>query len=151
MVGGLLVLACSEEPEPVVQSEPEPVVEVAPAPTFEPGERLAAALDKAPAGLTAANPLTGDATAVAAGEALYAEHCVACHGVRGDGDGAAAAALPQRPSDFTDAARWAYTSHGQKIWLLAEGIPGTPHAPSQLADEDLTQLLAYVESAFPPG
>lgn len=152
MVGGLLVLACGGDPEPVVAPPPEPVAEPAPVvPPFEPGERLAAAVAKAPAGLEASNPSVADPSAVSAGESVYGEHCVACHGIRGDGDGAAAAALPQRPSDFTDAGRWAYTSFGQKKWLLEKGIPGTPHAPSALADETLTNVLAYVESTFSRG
>lgn len=138
--------ACSDPPPPPPEAPPEPVVA---APAFEPGDKLTAALKKVPADWKAKNnPRAGDEAALAAGEAIYAEDCAACHGVKGDGDGPAAMALPQRPSDFTDAARWAATSDGEKAWLLKSGIPGTSMAPRDLEEDALWAALAFVENSF---
>ncbi len=40
-------------------------------------------------------------TSSASGEEMYLSYCAACHGNRGKGDGPAAAALKQPPSDLT--------------------------------------------------
>jgi high-affinity iron transporter len=37
------------------------------------------------------------------GQAVYAAHCVSCHGERGAGDGADASGLERKPADFSDA------------------------------------------------
>ncbi len=151
MVGGLLILACGEV-GPTVEPVVEPVEVLAPAPPpFTHDDAIASALAQAPPELPAENPSTNDAKAVETGAALYEARCAACHGILGDGDGPAAAALPQRPADFTDLSRWTATNHGQKIWLLEKGIAGTPHAPSKLSHEELTDVLAYVESTFAAG
>jgi high-affinity iron transporter len=39
----------------------------------------------------------------ARGQAIFATHCVSCHGERGAGDGPEAARLERKPADFTDA------------------------------------------------
>lgn len=39
------------------------------------------------------------------GQALYATHCVSCHGQTGEGDGPAATALKVRPADLTTISR----------------------------------------------
>jgi cytochrome c oxidase cbb3-type subunit I/II len=44
---------------------------------------------------------TGKLPAVVLGRAVYLAECAACHGVRGDGRGPAAANFAQRPTDFT--------------------------------------------------
>jgi len=45
-----------------------------------------------------------DAERLSLGERLYARHCIACHGVHGDGDGPASALLVRPPRDFTTGA-----------------------------------------------
>jgi mono/diheme cytochrome c family protein len=42
-----------------------------------------------------------DSKAIAAGRALFREHCVACHGASGRGDGRLADLLTFRPADLT--------------------------------------------------
>ncbi|MHC5019286.1 MAG: c-type cytochrome, partial [Planctomycetota bacterium] len=45
------------------------------------------------------------------GAALYAEHCAACHGTEGGGDGPLAVSFEPIPRDFTTG-RFAYRSTG---------------------------------------
>src|SRR5690606_4649488 len=47
---------------------------------------------------------------VARGKALYAQHCAACHGADGKGDGPAAKGLEPAPSNFHDLDRMAQRS-----------------------------------------
>ena len=51
--------------------------------------------------------LLAPSTVLADGASDFAAMCSACHGATGAGDGAASAALPVRPADFTDVAFWA--------------------------------------------
>jgi mono/diheme cytochrome c family protein len=61
-------------------------------------------------------------TAIAVGERLYQNHCVACHGASGTGDGPRSALLPIAPPDLTKLAR----RHGgrypsQKVHRIVDG------------------------------
>jgi len=144
---GMMAAGCSD---PAPPPAPEPVVpEAPPPPAFTHAGPMAAALGKVPAEWKARkNPRAGDEAAIAEGEVLYTADCAACHGVKGDGDGPAATALPQRPSDFTDPGRWAATTAGEKAWLLKSGIPGTSMAPRDLEEDALWASLAFIENAF---
>jgi len=51
-----------------------------------------------------AEAVLGDAVR---GRAVFEQHCVACHGADGKGDGPAAAALPVKPANLTDCRRTA--------------------------------------------
>ena len=51
-----------------------------------------------------ANPVKTSAASIAAGKALWSEHCSSCHGKSGLGDGNKAAQLETQPTDFTKAA-----------------------------------------------
>src|SRR5712691_8487480 len=47
------------------------------------------------------NLVPADAKAVAQGQKVAQVNCVSCHGAKGKGDGAAAAALNPKPADWT--------------------------------------------------
>jgi putative copper export protein/mono/diheme cytochrome c family protein/peroxiredoxin len=68
--------------------------------------------------------VTYTATSVVAGQALYLQHCAACHGEAGYGDGPAAAALRPRPADLT-APHTADHTAGDLFWWLTHGIRGS--------------------------
>jgi putative copper export protein/mono/diheme cytochrome c family protein len=61
------------------------------------------------------------AAAIADGAALYPQHCAACHGAEGRGDGPDAAALPVPPADLTASHLWGH-SDGELFWWLSHGI-----------------------------
>jgi putative copper export protein/mono/diheme cytochrome c family protein len=61
------------------------------------------------------------ATAIADGEALYAEHCATCHGAGGRGDGPDARRLPVPPADLASV-RLAAVDDGELFWSLSHAI-----------------------------
>lgn len=88
---------------------------------------------------SAANP--------AAGKAIYAANCTACHGAAGDGKGPAAVALKPRPPDFTAQAWQTSRSDAQLTSAIRAGRPGTPMvAYTQLSDADVQNVVAYIRS-----
>ncbi|MFZ5478751.1 MAG: c-type cytochrome, partial [Myxococcota bacterium] len=117
---------------------------------YTPDDMAKAAYEKAKAAGADAktNAKSGDAAAIAAGKAHYETRCASCHGAAGKGDGVAGAALPQKPADFTDKDRWAFTSVGVKHWVTMNGIQGTAMAPLGLTDDQAWEVLAYIESEF---
>ena len=88
---------------------------------------------------------------------LYRKHCVSCHGLSGDGRGAAAMLLSPYPRDFRRGTfKFKSTLHGSKptrsdlVRTLHEGIPGTS-MPSFAAleqseefQEDIEALVEYI-------
>jgi len=84
---------------------------------------------------------------------LYAQHCLHCHGVTGDGRGPTAQFMQPPPRDYR-AGIFKFTSTGpqDKIstadlkHVLEEGIPGT-YMPSfnMLPDEQLDLIVSYVK------
>ena len=79
------------------------------------------AVFKAPASADATvNPLKGDAAATAAGQKLYKQQCAPCHGDKGKGDGAAAAALAKPPANHTSAEVQKLTD-GALFWMITTG------------------------------
>ena len=81
-------------------------------------------------------PKDGDSTASAnMGKKLYAQHCAACHGQNGDGQGVAAAYLFPKPRDFR-AGRFRLVSTTNGIptledieAVLQRGMPGSSMPP----------------------
>jgi len=95
---------------------------------------------------------------LARAKTLYAQNCVACHGVNGDGKGDAAAFLAPKPRDFVTANyRLRTTAAGNlptDVDLFREislGVPGTPMPPwkHMLGDDDRWGLVEYVKGFSP--
>jgi mono/diheme cytochrome c family protein len=84
---------------------------------------------------------------------LFRQHCVACHGLAGDGAGVAAAMLDPYPRDFRNGIfKYTSTAGGAKPirddlrHTLSQGIPGTA-MPSQalLEERQREALIEYVK------
>ena len=81
------------------------------------------------------------------GRRLFQEHCVLCHGERGDGRGVRREGLSRPPRDFTDAAWRRQTSPRHVYFAIREGVRGTPMPSWKALDEnDTWDLVAYVLS-----
>lgn len=71
-------------------------------------------------------------------------NCVACHGAKGVGDGAAAAALPVKPANWTTPAVQGETD-GEIFWKITTGrgpMPPWKH----LAEKDRWALVHYIRT-----
>ncbi len=79
------------------------------------------------------------------GRAYYAQVCVPCHGVRGDGAGEWAYRITPKPADLTGP-RIASRSDAELFRTITDGIPGTAMIGwrRQLSDAQRRQLVAYV-------
>ena len=97
--------------------------------------------------LSSAAMAEGDA---AKGKSIYTANCMACHGVKGDGNGPAAVALNPKPKSFADAAFWEGRTDDALKTTIRAGKPGTAMAPfPQLNDQDVANLTAYLRSFAP--
>lgn len=89
---------------------------------------------------------------IARGEALYRQHCTACHGVDGRGHGAQAAAQPVWPPDFSGSLLWR-RADGDLLWAILHGLRAsagkrtTPHAFSnKLQADDAWALIDFLKA-----
>lgn len=86
------------------------------------------------------------------GKAKYAEVCAACHGASGKGDGSAAASLPTKPRDHTDAAYMSTLTDQQIFEFIKRGgqalgkSPLMPPWGGQLTDEQIQDLVTYIRT-----
>jgi mono/diheme cytochrome c family protein len=106
---------------------------------------LAVAAAAEPASQPAARP------SIDRGEALYAQHCQACHGAKGDGKGLAAAFLFPKPRDFR-AGRFRLISTANGIptaadleQVLVRGMPGSAMISwAHLSEADRKLLVNHI-------
>lgn len=68
-----------------------------------------------------ASPTGFAAASIARGGVLYAQHCAACHGADGGGDGPRAAALPVWPPDLGGPLLWR-RADGDLLWRILHGM-----------------------------
>ena len=91
------------------------------------------------------NPYANDPEAIQAGKANYEKLCYVCHGLKGKGDGVAAAGLPVRPADHTSAAVQ-NQSDGRLFWELSNGHSPMPAYENVLSDKERWELIAYIRT-----
>lgn len=95
----------------------------------------------------APEPAQSPAPVLARGATVYARHCLACHGVEGDGKGAAARVYLPRPANFTTT----QPDTARIVQVLNEGVPGTgmPAWPD-LSSADRQAVTAFVRTLYHP-
>ncbi|GBF50803.1 lipoprotein [Leptospira ryugenii] len=95
-----------------------------------------------------AAPAVAQDPEIAKGEEIFLQNCASCHGEKGAGDGAAAAALNPKPRNFkAPANEWKNGNTVAAITkTLNEGIKGSPMvAYKHLGNENIALLAKYVE------
>ncbi len=91
--------------------------------------------------------LKGDA---AKGESTYKTLCMACHGEKGMGDGAASAALTPKPANFTDPANADRLTPEHVYRTIKEGGAAVGRSPMMVAwagtlqEDQIRDVAAYV-------
>ena len=112
-----------------------------------PALALAATLQTTPP----ANPVTSDATSIAAGKKLYASNCASCHGDTGQGDGRAGKQLSPPPANLVDAT-WIHGSTDGEIFLvIRDGVKDTGMKAfgSRMTTHQMWDVLNYLRSIGP--
>jgi mono/diheme cytochrome c family protein len=90
------------------------------------------------------NPLPNDKKVVEQGEKVAKMNCASCHGAKGKGDGAAAAALNPKPADWTSSRVQAETD-GELFWKISNGrgpMPPWKHLP----ENDRWAVIRFIRS-----
>jgi mono/diheme cytochrome c family protein len=84
------------------------------------------------------NPFAGDAQAVAAGEKLFEQHCVQCHGRNAEGAKYGPSLLREEVQQATP---------GTLFWILTNGVVrrGMP-VWSKLPEQERWQIVTFLES-----
>jgi len=79
------------------------------------------------------------------GESVYRNHCLNCHGAKGQGDGPVADSLTPRPADLTTEIVQK-KSEKELLKIIREGKPGTsmPSWKGELSDQHIQDALAYL-------
>ena len=91
---------------------------------------------------------------LSAGRAVYDQHCAACHGATGDGNGPAAVWLYPRPRDFSAGQFKIKSTPGQALptdedllQSVARGLPGSSMPSfSYLTQQEQRDVVQYVKS-----
>jgi putative copper export protein/mono/diheme cytochrome c family protein len=97
------------------------------------------------------SPTGFSAAAIAHGQALFMQNCVACHGPEGEGNGPAAASLRIKPDDLTQPHIQEHTD-GEMFWFLTHGIDdpegglAMPGFAVTLSADDRWALIDYVRA-----
>ncbi len=102
---------------------------------------------KGPVELPAAEPsavVNGAAGAIAA--EIFATRCVACHGDKGDGQGVAAAGLPVKPRNYTDAAWQAEVTDAYLKNVIVVGGAAVGKSPLMPGNPDLEKSPDVVDA-----
>jgi mono/diheme cytochrome c family protein len=78
------------------------------------------------------SPSGFSAASIAQGRALYAQHCVGCHGADGRGQGPLAASQPVWPPNLTGPLLWR-RADGDLLWHILHGVRDRHGAPTMPA------------------
>ena len=89
------------------------------------------------------NPVPATPDNLAAGEQLFSDNCVLCHGEKGVGDGPGAKTIKIKPANFTDPKVQAEPD-GALFWKMSNGRGPMPAWKDVLTDEERWKLVNYI-------
>lgn len=93
----------------------------------------------------ATNPLPANAQTLALGKQVFTQHCVACHGERGRGDGPSGTQLEVQPGDLTRAYNWVDTD-GALFWKITKGRAPMTAFETLTTEEERWAAVAYART-----
>ena len=88
------------------------------------------------------NPAFSDPVAIAAGGKLFANSCAGCHGPRGDGG---------RGPNLRNRGAWHSLEDDDLFQTIQKGVPGTDMPGTNLPDDQIWQLAAFVKALSAPA
>ena len=93
------------------------------------------------------------AMAAVDGALVYAQHCVVCHGDKGDGDTRVRRGLSSPPRDFTAARTRAELTRERMLRSVADGRPGTAMMAfgTRLSQAEVAAVVDYIRATFMVG
>jgi mono/diheme cytochrome c family protein len=91
------------------------------------------------------NPLPVNQSSLAAGQKIYLQRCVGCHGKTGNGDGPDAADLGIHPAKLSDPATREQTD-GALFWKVTVGKKPMPSYRSRLSPTDRWNAINYLRT-----
>ncbi len=114
----------------------------------EHGAVMQAVKERVPPGLRVLEEPPASATPEAreAGRSAFAQHCAACHGEEGRGDGPLAEVLPEPPADFGHPMHAGFYTAGERFWIITHGVPalGMPGFGDVLDEETRWSLVRHI-------
>ncbi len=90
------------------------------------------------------NPFPASPENLAAGETLFQDNCVLCHGEKGTGDGPGAKTIKVKPANFTDKELMSAETDGSLFWKMSEGRGPMPSWKDDLTDKERWLLVNYI-------
>ncbi len=99
-----------------------------------------------PAARLARSPVAPVPAQIAIGRQIYQEHCAACHGVSGNGDGPDAVRLIPKPANLT--VHVPMHTDGELYYWITNGIPTTamPAWQTTLTDTQRWQVVVFIRT-----
>jgi len=93
-------------------------------------------------------PVPFDTISIASGSALFAENCVACHGLQGKGNGVLAKTFAKPPVDMLTEPHTAKHTAGDFFHWLTFGIPdtGMPVFADKLSEEERWDVVNFLHA-----
>lgn len=94
------------------------------------------------------NPIPPNADSLAAGEAVYREVCLVCHGLTGLGDGPTGISLNPRPADLSLHTEPGVHPDGRLFRWISEGFPNSVMVGfgSSLSEDERWNLVNYIRT-----
>lgn len=113
----------------------------------------ATAIGGTPEGAQTKNPVPLTEESVAAGRAVYAARCAACHGEHGDGHGKGAGEYGKPPADLTRASYTYGTADGDVFDVIQNGVQpqlAMPAWDGLIGETEMWQLVNYLRTLRKP-
>lgn len=103
--------------------------------------------------LTAGVIASPEGVAAVDGALLYAQHCVVCHGDKGDGDTRVRRGLSLPPGDFTTARSRTELTRERMLRSVADGRAGTAMMAfgARLSQAEIAAVVDYIRATFMTG